>query len=481
MNQERSLPHLLELIAAEAARLLRAERATIFLHDAERQELWSRVALGSDEVLRFPADRGIAGYSLASAETVVVNDVRKDARFFSAIDERTGFRTRSLIATPLSTRNNPRLGVFEVLNKRRANFDDADAEVLQAISAQAAIALENASMFETMERERAELARDNDLLRKEVSGTFATQNILGRSGPVRAIHAVLAQIEGSSVNVLITGESGTGKELIAKAVHYGSARSGKPLVAVNCASIPDSLLESEMFGIDRGTATGVDARIGRFEQADGGSLFLDELGDLSLPAQAKLLRVLQERQLERVGGRTAIPIDVRIIAATNKDLEVEIAAGRFRADLYYRIKVIHIRTPALREIREDVPLLAQYFLDQACDEQKRARKRLSSEALACLISHDWPGNIRELQNEMLRVAIAAPQRLIRETDLSLASDTPGKKPRSVRSLRDALDQTEREWIERAYRACDGNQLRTAKTLGLSRQGLLNKLRRYGLH
>ena len=480
MNQERQLLRLMELIASEAAKLLRAERATIFLLDPIKGELWSQVALGSEEVLRFPAERGLAGASLASSQTIVVNDVRRDSRFFSEIDAKTGFHTRNLIATPLSTGTTPQLGVFEVLNKRRGVFDDADAEVLEAIAAQAAIALENAQLIGDLAREREVLARDNELLRREVTGTFAAQNIVGRSGPVRAILATLEQIADSTVNVLVTGESGTGKEMIAKAVHYGSPRSNRPLVAVNCAAIPDTLIETEMFGIEKGTATGVEPRIGRFEQADGGTLFLDEIGDLSLPAQAKMLRALQERSIERVGGRKPIAVDVRVVAATNKDLEAEITAGRFRADLYYRLKVIHIRTPALREIPEDLPLLAQHFLDRACDEQQRPKKRLSPGVLGKLTAYSWPGNVRELQNEMLRLAIATQRNVVREEDVSVGRAAPGatESAASAGTLKEALERTERLWIERALAACQGNQLRTAKMLGLSRQGLLNKLKRH---
>ncbi len=479
MNQERQLLRLMELIATEAARLLRAERATIFLLDQSASELWSQVALGSDDVLRFPADRGLAGASLGSGQTIVVNDVRRDPRFFSEIDAKTGFRTRNLIATPLSTGSTPQLGVFEVLNKRRGVFDDADAEVLQAIAAQAAIALENAQLIGDLAHERELLARDNELLRREVTGTFATQNIIGRSSPVRAILATLEQIADSTVNVLVTGESGTGKEMIAKAVHYGSPRSSRALVAVNCAAIPDTLIESEMFGIEKGTATGVEARVGRFEQAHGGTLFLDEIGDLSLPAQAKMLRALQERSIERVGGRKAIAVDVRVIAATNKDLESEITAGRFRADLYYRLKVIHIRTPSLREIPADLPLLAQHFLDRACDEQGRPRKRLSPGALGKLTAYAWPGNVRELQNEMLRLAIATQRTTIRDEDVGVGQLQlgDGERINSAGTLKQALELTEQLWIDRALAACQGNQLRTAKMLGLSRQGLLNKLKR----
>ena len=191
----------------------------------------------------------------------------------------------------------------------------------------------------------------------------------------------MERIRDSLVNVLITGESGTGKEMVAKAIHYTSPRARRPFVALNCAALPETLLESELFGIEKGVATGVQSRVGQFQKADGGTLFLDEIGDLSLPAQAKILRVLQERVLERVGGRSPIPVDVRLLAATNKDLEAEIAKGNFREDLYYRIKVIHIHMPPLREIREEIPLLANHFLKEYCRETGRGAMEFSPEVM----------------------------------------------------------------------------------------------------
>ncbi|MDA2938737.1 sigma-54 dependent transcriptional regulator, partial [Acidobacteria bacterium AH-259-A15] len=288
-----------------------------------------------------------------------------------------------------------------------------------------------------------------------------------------------------TVSVLIAGESGTGKELVARAIHYGSPRARRPLVTVNCAALPESLVESELFGIERGVATGVERRAGKFEVAKGGTLFLDEIGDLSLAAQAKILRVLQEKVVERVGGRKTIAVDVRILAATNKNLKEEIDKENFRDDLYYRLKVVHIEMPPLREIRSDIPLLANYFLSKYWQEMKKGEKELASGALDCLMNYGWPGNVRELENEMKRVVVSVRRRVIEKEDLSEAirkSVWPNRKDGG--SLKEVVAETveelEKQMILEALEACRQNQLRAAKRLGLSRQGLIKKMKRYGL-
>jgi Nif-specific regulatory protein len=292
------------------------------------------------------------------------------------------------------------------------------------------------------------------------------------------------RIRDSVVNVLITGESGTGKELIAKALHYNSPRARRPFVALNCAALPETLLESELFGIEKGVATGVDSRLGQFQKADGGTLFLDEIGDLSLTAQAKILRVLQERVLERVGGRHSIPVDVRLLAATNKDLEAEIAKGGFREDLYYRIKVIHVHMPPLREIREEIPLLANHFLKEYCRETARSLA-FAPEVLRKLVSAPWPGNVRQLRNEVMRLAACARLNLIQEEDLWEGTANAGREqlaiqPVKLQSLKKAVIEMEQRMITEALRETRNNQQQAARLLGLSRQGLINKMKRYAI-
>jgi Nif-specific regulatory protein len=296
---------------------------------------------------------------------------------------------------------------------------------------------------------------------------------------------LVERIRDSLVSVLITGESGTGKELVAKAVHYTSPRARRPFVALNCAALPETLLESELFGIEKGVATGVAQRVGQFQKADGGTLFLDEIGDLSLTAQAKILRVLQERVVERVGGRAPMPVDVRLLAATNKDLEAEIAKGNFREDLYYRIKVIHIHMPPLRDIREEIPLLANHFLKEYCRETGRSLMEFSPGVIRNLSGAPWPGNIRQLRNEVMRLAACSRQPAITEDDLwegipTPRHDQPPPKMVKAQSLKKAVAELEQRMIAEALQGTRNNQQQAARQLGLSRQGLINKMKRYSL-
>src|SRR5580704_13430397 len=321
MNSVRDLDTLLDLVAREAARLLEADRASIFLLDREKMELWSKVALGSDEIIRFDARKGIAGAAALTGKTVNVSDAYNDSRFNPAIDTQTGYRTRNLLAVPLQNLiDGEVVGAFEVLNKKHGSFGPEDEEVLKSLAAQSAVAIQTA-------RSIGELTKENADLWREVEGQFARHRIVGNSPKIQAILQLVERIRDSSVNVLISGESGTVKDLVAKALHYSSLRSRRPFVALNCAALPESLVESELFGIEKGVATGVNPRVGQFQAADGGTLFLDEIGDLSLTAQAKILRVLEAKVVERVGGRTSIPVDVRVLSATNKDLEAEIKKG----------------------------------------------------------------------------------------------------------------------------------------------------------
>jgi DNA-binding NtrC family response regulator len=299
---------------------------------------------------------------------------------------------------------------------------------------------------------------------------------------IQAIVRLIDQIRGSSVDVLIQGESGTGKELVAKALHYNSPRAGGAFVALNCAALPDNLIESELFGIEKGVATGVERRIGKFEQADGGTLFLDEVGDLSPMAQAKILRVLQERAVDRVGGKTPVSIDVRVIAATNRDLEATIREHAFRADLYFRIKVVFIQTPSLRDVPEDIPILANHFLAKYCATTGTELKHFTPAAQECLSTYQWPGNARQLENEAKRLVASVRTKSIGEGDLDSAIRSPARQVEVAReapgrSLPVAVEQLERRLIEEALREFKGNKQRAAQTLGLSRQGLIKKLKR----
>ena len=484
MNSNRDPAQLLDLIASEAARLVEADRATIFLLDAGKKELWSRVAMGSKEI-RFDARLGIAGAVAMNGEVINVKDADQDARFYPQIDEQTGYSTRTILAVPLKNYEGEIVGAFEVLNKKKGSFTDHDEEILHALATNAAVAIETAQMFQGLKEHRDELVEENTQLRKEVIDKFATGGILGTNEKIQKVVRLVEQISDTTVNVLVVGESGTGKELVAKAIHYGSSRAQQPLVTVNCAALPETLLESELFGIEKGVATGVERRAGKFELADGGTLFLDEIGDLSMVAQAKILRALQENVVERVGGSKSIPVDVRVLAATNKDLEEEIKKENFRDDLYYRLKVVHLKMPSLREMRSDISLLANHYLSHYTSEMGKGEKQFSRDAEECMSNYDWPGNVRELENEVKRLVASCRRRAIKKEDLS---EGIRKSVRSVRKgehslkevVADAVEDLEKEMIIDALEACQNNQLRSAERLGLSRQGLIKKMKRYGL-
>jgi Nif-specific regulatory protein len=483
MNSERDLSALLDLIAREATSLLDADRASIFLLDRERNELWSKVALGSEGILRFDARLGIAGSAALTGNPINVRDAYSDPRFYGAIDSNTGYRTRNLLAVAMRNQTAEIIGAFEVLNKREGCFSSQDEETLGALASHAAIAIQTAQLVGELRRNQDELSEQNAHLWREVETKYGAHGIIGTGPKLQQVVRLIERIRDSLVNVLITGESGTGKELIAKAVHYTSGRARKTFVALNCAALPETLLESELFGIEKGVATGVTSRLGQFQKADGGTLFLDEIGDLSLTAQAKILRVLQERVVERVGGRTSIPVDVRLIAATNKDLEAEIRKGSFREDLYYRIKVIHIHMPPLRENREEIPLLANYFLKEYGREAGRAAMEFTPGVIRKLAAGDWPGNVRQLRNEVIRLAACARQDVITEEDLWEGIPNPSREAPPARSskpapLRKAVEELERRLITEALLGTRHNQQQAARMLGLSRQGLINKMKRY---
>jgi transcriptional regulator with GAF, ATPase, and Fis domain len=390
-----------------------------------------------------------------------------------------------VLALPLRNHEGEIIGSFQVLNKRGGVFDGEDEDIAKALAAQAAVAIETAQLIEELQRHRDQLLAENTQLRQEVERKFSTYNIIGVGEKIQQIVRLIEQLRDSDINVLITGESGSGKELIARAIHYHSSRAKRPFIALNCAALPDSLVESELFGIERGVATGVEARIGKFEAAVGGTLFLDEIGDLSLSAQAKILRVLQERVVERVGGRKAIPLDVRVLAATNKNLEAAMKNGAFREDLYYRLKVIHIHAPPLREQRDDIPLLANAFLTKFYHELGREPKKLTSEARRLLIDYPWPGNVRELENEMKRAVALSTRKVVTAEDLSEALRSGNRNGAlqhfsSTASLKEKVEALERQLISDALQSRRFNQLQAAKLLGLSRQGLLKKMKRYGI-
>ncbi len=341
----------------------------------------------------------------------------------------------------------------------------------------------------TLERalDHTSLRVENLELKKKLRSSHDLANIIGKSQPMKELIEMVAMVAPSEATALITGESGTGKELIARSIHYNSGRKEGPLVTVNCAALTETLLESELFGHEKGAFTGADRRReGRFMQADKGTIFLDEIGEMSSVMQAKLLRVIQDREIQRVGSDFTLKVDVRILAATNRDLQEDVSAGRFREDLYYRLNVVTLRVPPLRERVEDIPLLAQHFLETYARKNKKRMKGLTPLAMDMFLKYDWPGNVRELENAVERAVILGPGDYITEKELplSITKAYPHAeeidRPPTVSKEPQSLQEAEKEAVLTALKASGGNKSETARVLGITRKTLHKKLQKYGM-
>jgi len=340
-----------------------------------------------------------------------------------------------------------------------------------------------ASEIETLNEEIASREIKISELNKELGTRYRYDSMVGKSAPMQKLYSLLDKVKTSTSTVLIQGANGTGKELIAKAIHYNSPRKDKIFVIQNCSSFNDNLLESELFGHVKGSFTGaMKDKKGLFEIANGGTFFLDEIGDMSLTMQVKMLRVLQEGTFTPVGSTETKKVNVRIIAATNRNLKEMIEKNEFRNDLYYRINVINIAVPSLKERKDDIPLLCEYFLDKVHKETGYARKKLSKKTLACLIEYDWPGNIRELENEIERLTVLSGEDLIIEPDVlsERIFDSSKKETKYTGNLKDAVEKLELELIKNSLKTNKGNKSKVAEDLGISRANLISKVEKYNL-
>ena len=338
--------------------------------------------------------------------------------------------------------------------------------------------LQLSRLISSLRKKKKELAQENINLRQGLEERYSRSNIVFESAHMAEVLKLIDQVKDLPLDVLITGESGTGKELVARAVHFTGKRKAKPFVVLNCAALPHSILESELFGIEKGVATGVEKRTGKIKQADGGTLFLDEIGDMSLEIQAKLLRVLQEREFQTIGGAKTIKVDIRVISATNKDLKEQIEKGNFREDLYYRINTITIGLLPLRERREDVVPLIKYFTERESAVQGKKFRGFTPEALDRLVLYDWPGNVRELENEVKRCVAVSMGEMITLKELSIS--TKAGRPTSDGKLPDEVRRLEIKMIRETLDGTGGNRSAAARILGLSREGLRKKMERYSI-
>jgi Nif-specific regulatory protein len=402
---------------------------------------------------------------------VLSNDVQSDDAYREA-ESLLERRVHSVLAVPLEAQGQT-LGVLYLeASSQGARFDSELLQLVTALGNIAALAIENARHLER-------LGSENRRLHEELN---IHHSMIGESKAMHEVYDFVSRVAGRDSTVLISGESGTGKELVARAVHLNSGRADKPFVAINCAAITETLLESELFGHERGAFTGaVSQKKGKLEVAEGGTVFLDEIGELAVPMQAKLLRVLQEREFERVGGTRPIKLDVRLIAATNRDLKEASKTGAFRPDLYYRLNVVSLHMPALRERREDIPLLAAFFAAQYAEKVKRRVAGISPEARACLQRYDWPGNVRELENAIERAVVLGSTELILAEDLpdSILEETAAAGE-PVSALHDGIREAKKVLIERAIEQANGNYTEAAKLLGVHANHLFRLIRTLNL-
>lgn len=491
LDLEEIMKEVLEILHDKMA----MERGTLTLLNEETNELIIQVARGLSEKEiergRYKVGEGITGQVAAAGEPIIVRNVGKEPLFLNRTEARGDIKQRnqiSFLCVPIKL-NGKTLGALSVdrLFQQDISFDE-DLRLLTIISSMVAQAVR---VHKMVEKEKARLQDENIRLRRQLKKRFHPSNIVGESKRMRDIDDTLELVAKTKATVILRGESGTGKELIANAIHFQSDRADKPFIKVSCAALPETLLESELFGYEKGAFTGASAtKIGRFEMANGGTLFLDEIGDIPLSTQVKMLRVLQEREFERLGGTQTIRVDIRLIVATNKDLEKEVREGRFREDLYYRLNVVPIFLPALRERREDIPLLVKYFLERAGEENKKNVKYISDEAMEILMNYAWPGNIRELENALERAVV-----LCKETTLTpdlfpipqdgkgpgLTTFNPQLSPESLSGpLPKAVEKMEKSLIESALKKTGGNQRRAAHLLGLTERMIGYKIKRYGL-
>ena len=461
----KNLHGLLSQIMESATRLSEAEASSLFLIDKEKNELYFEVALGSKsrEVKKYTVKigEGIAGWVAQNNKSLIINDLENDKRHLSKIGKEINYTSKTMIAAPMRVKEEC-IGVLEVINKKEdAGFSQEDIEWLEIFANQAGLAIVNAK---SMEEANSEIKQ----LQDQIKTDHGYHTIVTKSPAILEKLEIIDRAAKTDSSVLLLGESGVGKELFAEQIHLRSGRSGASFIRVNCAALPEGLLESELFGHVKGAFTNAIAnRQGRFEMADNGTIFLDEIGDLPIPLQAKILRVIQERKFEKVGSDTTVNVNVRIIAATNKDLEDQVQKGLFRNDLYYRINVFPIFIPPLRQRQEDIPELARFFLDTFMKETKKQFDGFSNDALEAMLSYSWPGNVRELQNCIERACVIGKNKLIGRQELFLKpSEERGET--AERDLKTAVNVFKASFIRKVLEENDWKQTEAARVLAIQR-------------
>jgi len=460
-------------------------RGSISLLNPDTSEIHIEVAHGisSSEKTRgrYKLGEGVTGRVIESGRPMAVPQIDDEPLFL----DRTGARSRidkstiSFICVPIKEGRK----VIGALSADRVFEGSApleeDVRLLMVISS---LIGQKVAVLESINREQDRLKEENLRLRKELNKKYSFSNIVGNSRKMQEVFYLITQVAKSNANVLLLGESGTGKELVANAIHYNSLRSTKPFIKVNCAALPENLVEAELFGYEKGAFTGANReKAGKFEIAHGGTIFLDEIGSLALESQGKLLRVLQERELERLGGNQVIKTNIRLIAATNKDLARSVEQGAFREDLFYRLNVYPIYLPALREREADVLLLADYFLEKYAEEYGKDIKRISTPAIEALTQYHWPGNVRELENCMERAVLLCDDQVIHSYHLPPTLQTAQETgTQQTQSLNEAIERFERELLIDALKSSRGNMRQAAMALKTTERIFGYKVKKYGI-
>lgn len=476
---------------------MKMERATLLMLDKAKQKLTIKASCGLSEAEEmrgvYRPDEGVCGQIFQTRSPFVVPDINSEPLFLNRTGARSKVRKNkiSFLGVPVMVKGTPE----GVLTVDRLFADDISFEEdLRFLTVLATLIAQFLTLHREIEKKEAKLIKENATLKAKLHHVHQGHFIIGHSKPMQEVFSVIDKISSSNVTALLLGESGTGKELVAKAIHEGGRRKDNPFIKINCAALPETLLESELFGHERGAFTGAHAsRPGRFELADAGTIFLDEIGEMPLSLQAKMLRVLQEKQFERIGGSKTFTIDVRIVAATNVSLEQAVANGEFRADLYYRLNVVPIVLPPLRDRKEDIPLLFSHFLSIS-NERNGREVKITSELLDFLINYSWPGNVREMQNLVERMVILAEgdrlgladlppslfslEKMKLEKSRAVGDQVESRQPTFTRK---SLQDIERTEIEAALRRHGWVQVRAARDLGLTERQIGYRIKKYGLN
>jgi transcriptional regulator with GAF, ATPase, and Fis domain len=436
-----------------------AERGAILLDGTGTEQFTSVFARNrsAEDFRPVRVSRTIARQVMQQGEAILGIDVPGTSGF-NKVESLIASQVRSLLCVPMTVFQRVIGCIYLDSTDPLRRFDQDHLQLVTAIAGISAVALENARRLQWLEQENQRLTREMN----------SERSMLGESAAMKEVFKFLARVSSTDATVLIGGESGTGKELAARAIHRNSSRSAKPFVAINCAAIPDTLLESELFGYEKGAFTGANAqKKGKFETASGGTVFLDEIGELAPALQVKLLRVLQEREFERVGGTRPIAVDMRLIAASNRDLHEAVLTGSFRRDLYYRLNVVSVVMPALRDRKDDIPVLARYFVEKQSAKCRIRPKEISSEAMACLMNYDWPGNVRELENAIERALVLGSSDVILPEDLPeplLEAEVPPGV--ATAKYHAAVKETKKQLILNALEEAKGNYTEAARILGV---------------